>query len=37
MKILEFRRDSEPNELFERLVIEFIPDIISALKNNQKF
>ncbi len=37
MKFLEFRRDSEPNELFERLVIEFIPDIISALKNNQKF
>ena len=37
MKFLEFRRDSEPKDLFERLVKEFIPDIVSALKNNQKF
>ncbi len=37
MKFLEIRPDSDPDILLEQFVLDFIPDIFSALRNNQKF
>lgn len=36
MKFLEFTPQSEPLEIFEIFLRDFIPDIFSALRNNRK-